>query len=176
MDPVTIYVEREGSNSSAIDKDEQCLKTAVASYQILTKDQGYLGGNMVILRLRDFTYPVNYVNEEGVEVDPCHRDQEIDIAALATGSVLKRLKAVHCVDKNAVPFQARRGGKFNRDISYIAVDDEPGPLNFKGGIVTYVDANLSLRNICLFLGDNITPETLKKIDEALSKLFPGEKK
>lgn len=177
MNPVTIYVERNGNDFSANDKEDQCMKTAVASYQISTgieDSDGYLGGNMVVLHLREFTYPVKYVDNKGSEVSPCHTDKEIDVTAMATESVLKKLKAANCVDKDLITFQARRGMHPNVDVTgimSITVGDGPYFMNFRG-IVTHTYAYLSERKICLFLDQNITRDTVKKIDEALSRLFP----
>jgi hypothetical protein len=177
---VTIFVKGQNQDVSLYDRDDQCMKTIVASFEILnTKGTGYCsGGPQIVLQLRDISIGVKYVKEDGTEIDQ-KGDREGDIVAMAVESVLKHLSKAGCVGKDVVTYQSRRGSHHTGDIevsdifSIVLNPDAKASfsLNFREGIVSRTYAYLTERRACIFLND-LKPDILKRMDDVLSKLFP----
>lgn len=187
-DQVIIFVKKNGSEiTEKYDRDDVCMKAAIASFEILSSNtQGSdflcVKEPKIVLRLREFSTAVKYAIEDGTVVD-FEGDKEADVVACAVESVLQVLHKGQCVGKDIVSFQSRRGEYFTNDlkisgISFIILNQNirsSFSLNFKEGIISRTYAYLEERKLCLFLND-ISSDTLGKIDGMLTKLFPRHDK
>ncbi len=172
---LTLFVKTNGPTSIKVfDQDDACMKAAIASFEILRGSP-----QAIALHLRELSPTVIYASEDGTKVD-FENDKEASISACAAKSVLKVLHSNGCVGKDVVTFQSRRGdlGTIPSDIAVINLNDNirpPFSIKFGEGIISHTYAYLSERKLCLFF-NNISPDTLNKIDGILAGMFPRHNK
>lgn len=180
MSSVTIFMKQLEGGVEKYDREDQCMKTIVDSFEILnSKDTSgnYIIGWQIVLHLRNITISAKYVKEEVSEIDS-RDDQETDIVCLAVESVLKHLYKADCVCKDAVTFQSRYGSHQSGDIKISGIslivlnpnESSSYSINMRKGIVSHSYAYLKERRACIFL-NNPKPDILKKIDAVLAKLL-----
>lgn len=180
MSSVTIFMKQLGRGVEQYDREDQCMKTIVDSFEILNSNDTsghYISGCQIVLHLRNITISAKYVKEDGSEID-YRGDQETDIVGLAVESVLKHLYKADCVCKDAVTFQSRCGSYQSGDIKISGISaivcnpkaSSSYSINSREGIVSHSYAYLKERRACIFL-NNPKPDILKKIDAVLAKLL-----
>lgn len=177
-----LYIKSEGNTIYSIsDTDHDCMKVAVASFEILILTQvaprsnGPIGRSRVVLHLQpkfDF---------EKLDMRYEANDREADVIGLTAASVLKFLHEADCVGKDALTFQYRRGSTESADYTCSNICSIGLKKNSQSrgeqllrageGIISHAYAYIEERELCLFL-NTTESEILQKIEAVLVQHFP----
>lgn len=176
---VTIFVRKtELGYVEKYDKDDACMKTAIASYEIIVSKSQDTLSSKIVLHLRKFTHNVRYDTKELFKFS---QQEEADVACLAVESVLKTLNRAGCVARDVVPFQYKKEG-IASNLEYIVLNQQSSilshlalnpllPFGQKNPIISHAYAYLNDLKLYLFLRDT-SSGTIARIDSILSSLFP----
>jgi len=149
------------------DIDDQCMKIAVESFELLTKSIP-----QAVFHLRNLdSIAIKYIKEDGTEIIPSV-NKNLTIVGTAADSILAHLDNAGYVGKHNVLFTASGSTRIFQP-SFISVNNkatESDSIDNEKGIVSYCHASLVTRQLCIFFNEQ-KPEIFQKIQGVLATIF-----